>query len=121
VIRTLDIPRGREAPGRARRAIEQLQGQLDDTTLQDLRLLISELVTNSVRHGEGEGIRVVLDVRGARHVRCEVVDGGSGFTPRARTKPPTEPGGWGLTMVERLSAAWGVREGSTHVWFELRR
>jgi hypothetical protein len=30
-----------------------------------------------------------------------------------------DEGGWGLHMVETLSRRWGVREGSTHVWFEL--
>jgi hypothetical protein len=37
----------------------------------------------------------------------------------ARDKPATDAGGWGLHLVETLSRRWGVREGSTHVWFEL--
>jgi hypothetical protein len=39
----------------------------------------------------------------------------------ARDRPKTEPGGWGLHMVEALTERWGVRDGSTHVWFEIDR
>ncbi|WP_205699427.1 ATP-binding protein [Conexibacter sp. SYSU D00693] len=120
MIRTLDIPRDLQAPARARTELDSLRGTLTEQTFNDTRLLLSELVTNSVRHGAGDEVRIVLDVRGDDHVRCEVVDDGDGFVPTARTKPDTEAGGWGLALVERLSAEWGVREGSTHVWFELR-
>lgn len=120
VLRTLDIPRAPQAPARARAAVDELRGELPGTLVDDARLLVSELVTNSVLHGEGSSVRVVIDVVDGERLRCEVVDGGSGFVPMARTKAKEEPGGWGLALVERLSAEWGVRQGSTHVWFELR-
>jgi anti-sigma regulatory factor (Ser/Thr protein kinase) len=119
MIRTLDLPRDERAPTVARQALDELAPDLDEQTLEDARLLVTELVTNSVRHGRGEQVRVILDRRAADRLRCEVVDDGDGFVPIARAADSTKAGGWGLHLVERLSRDWGVREGSTHVWFEL--
>src|SRR3954469_9684732 len=119
MIRTLDITRDDRAPTVARNALDGLALELDEQTLEDARLLVTELVTNSVRHGDGETVRVILDRRAPDHLRCEVVDDGSGFLPIARPANSDQDGGWGLHLVERLARDWGVREGSTHVWFEL--
>ena len=116
------IPRDPHAPRLARRAIEQFADErLDPSVVPDVTLLVSELITNSVKYG-GEG-EVVLQMRSdhERHVRIEVVDQGSGFVPVARNKPATDVGGWGLHLVETLTNRWGVHEGSTHVWFEIER
>ena len=116
------ITRDPHAPSSARRAVEQFaQEQLDPTLVPDVKLLVSELVTNSVKYGE-EG-EVVLQLRSdhERHIRVEVVDQGSGFVPVARDRPATEVGGWGLHLVETLADRWGVHEGSTHVWLEIAR
>jgi len=121
VIRTLDIARDDRAPLQARRALDELSPQLDPSVFEDVRLLVSELVANSVRHGDGDEIRVIMDIRDGARVRCEVIDQGSGFLPLARPAGSQEVGGWGLHLVESLSKSWGVREGSTHVWFELAR
>jgi anti-sigma regulatory factor (Ser/Thr protein kinase) len=121
MIRTLDIARDDRAPAAAREAFSELASQLEPKAFEDARLLVSELVANSVRHGEGDTVRVIVDVRDERRVRCEVVDQGSGFLPLARPVGSQEDGGWGLYLVESLSESWGVREGSTHVWFELAR
>ena len=119
MIRTLDIARDDRAPLQARLALDELEPDVDADVLEDARLLVSELVTNSVRHGRGESVRLVIDVVSRQRVRCEVVDDGSGFLPLARPVGVKEDGGFGLYLVERLSDSWGVREGSTHVWFEL--
>ena len=120
-IRTLDIARDDRAPRKARHALDELAPRLEPSVHDDARLLISELVANAVRHGDGDRIRMMLDVRDRTSVRCEVIDQGSGFLPIARPADSDEVGGWGLQMVESLSKAWGVRKGSTHVWFELER
>src|SRR3954469_5833585 len=119
MIRTLDIARDDRAPLTARRALDDLAPDLNAGTLENARLLVTELVSNSVRHGQGDTVRVILDRRGADRLRCEVVDDGHGFLPIARVRQEDEIGGWGLHLVENLSRDWGVREGSTHVWFEL--
>lgn len=99
--------------------VDEFAHVVDRELADNARLLLSEVVTNSVRHGEGPTVRVLLDIAEEGSLRCEVVDEGEGFVPKARDKPTTEAGGWGLHLVETLSRRWGVREGSTHVWFEL--
>jgi anti-sigma regulatory factor (Ser/Thr protein kinase) len=118
----IDIPRDRTAPAEARRAVERFgAAHLDPAVVPDVKLLVSELISNSVKYG-GEGqVTLILHSEDPHHVHVEVVDQGVGFVPAARDRPKTEPGGWGLHMVETLTQRWGVHEGSTHVWFEIDR
>jgi anti-sigma regulatory factor (Ser/Thr protein kinase) len=84
-------------------------------------LLVSELVTNSVKHaGAGPGEPIDLELRAsADKVRVEVGDPGPGFEP---TMARSEPGGFGLLLVARLADRWGVeRDPRTCVWFEIDR
>ena len=119
MILDVDIPRDAKAPWHARRAVEQ--AALDDDVRPDVMLLVSELVTNSVKYGEDGPLRLQIESRGPRTLRVEVVDQGGGFEPKARDRSVDEPGGWGLHLVEALTDRWGVYEGSTHVWFEIDR
>lgn len=119
---SLRLPATREGPALARRALKSMpsmEGDVLDRTL----LLVSELVTNGVRHG-GPG-RIGLHVVRADDdvVRVEVVDTGEGFVPHpgVRAQPTPEPGGWGLVLVDRLADRWGVEtDHETMVWFELQ-
>ena len=95
---------------------------LSPRALDDARLLVSELVANSMRHarlGPNDTIRVTAEV-GHSRLRVDVVDGGRGGTPaRAgaiRPRPDAESG-WGLYLVETLSSRWGY--GAGRYWFEL--
>jgi anti-sigma regulatory factor (Ser/Thr protein kinase) len=117
---TVDIPRDRTAPSEARRAVERFDS-LAPQVVPDVKLLVSELITNAVKYGSDGEVTLILTSEAPDHVHVEVVDQGSGFVPVARARPKTEPGGWGLHMVETLTQRWGVREGSTHVWFEIDR
>jgi anti-sigma regulatory factor (Ser/Thr protein kinase) len=118
---TFDIDRDFTAPANARRAVEHFGAILDPEVVPDVRLLVSELISNSVKYG-GEGqVQLILQSEDRRHVRVEVVDQGVGFVPTVRDRPKTEPGGWGLHLVEALTQRWGVFDGSTHVWFEIDR
>jgi anti-sigma regulatory factor (Ser/Thr protein kinase) len=88
---------------------------------QTLRLLVSELVTNAIRHGNSDA---PLEVRACwdDEVRVEVVDHGEGFLPEPRGRPREDPGGYGLYLVGRLADRWGVEtDDATCVWFVLDR
>ncbi len=115
---TVEIPRNAKAPALARRALADLDGRVDPSVLPDVRLLVSELITNSVKYG-GEG-PVRLEVRATEdRLRAEIIDQGVGFTPVERDDDLDRVGGWGLHLVEQLTSDWGTYEGSTHVWFEI--
>ena len=117
----IEITRDPTAPFKARRAIESLGSQIDAALVPDVKLLVSELITNSVKYGGSGEVDLVVRSEAPEHVYVEVIDQGVGFIPVARDRPATEAGGWGLHMVEALTERWGVREGSTHVWFEIDR
>jgi anti-sigma regulatory factor (Ser/Thr protein kinase) len=103
----------------ARSAVLEALPQLDADRQDTVRLLISELVTNALRHSDC-GQPVELHASWNSCVRVEVVDHGEGFTPIPRTKPLDEPGGYGLFLVGSLADRWGVEtEDGTMVWFEL--
>ncbi len=90
--------------------------------METLRLLVTELVGNSVKHAKAES--VILNVRvNSRAVLAEVTDEGEGFRPASAGARRADDTGWGLFMVERLADRWGVvRDGkATRVWFELSR
>jgi anti-sigma regulatory factor (Ser/Thr protein kinase) len=118
----LELECGPSAAAEARAAIEALEGRADPDALDDLRLLLSEVVTNAVRHaGVGRDAKIGLAVSVASHaVRAEVTDTGGGFEPTPRDAQATEAGGWGLHLVDRLASRWGVVRGApTRVWFEI--
>jgi len=117
---TLHLSRDEAAPARARRAVQDLGDTIDGSTSTNAQLLVSELVTNAVLYGVGEDIELILSPNGGGGLRCEVVDGGSGFVPAPRPAD-RQTGGWGLQLVARIADRWGVDRGSTHVWFELGR
>lgn len=112
------------APAEARGAVERLAHRLRPKECEALQLLVSELVTNSVRHAR-LGRREWIDVQIELHpeaVRVTVSDPGRGFEPPSRTPRPHDTDGWGLFLVERVADRWGVNsDGRTQVWFELRR
>jgi anti-sigma regulatory factor (Ser/Thr protein kinase) len=113
---------GPEAAARARHALSKLRADVDPPLMETLRLLVTELVSNSVRHARAD--TVVLKVLvGRAAVLTEVTDEGPGFDPEEAVKPGTEDSGWGLFLVERLAHRWGVsqQDDATKVWFELRR
>ncbi|MFJ4710851.1 SpoIIE family protein phosphatase [Streptomyces sp. NPDC088785] len=112
------LPREPKSVGRAReRARAQLLAWDLEPLVDTTELLVSELVTNALRYGEGEiRLRLLLD----RSLVCEVWDAGL-VQPRRRRARDTDEGGRGLQLVGLLSASWGSRRtprGKT-VWFEL--
>lgn len=110
----------RSAPSAARDAVTRRLGdRVSDDLLSDLRLVVTELVTNAVKYGPGRPVKVRIAVESPTSVRGEVVDDGDPTTELRMAAAPGEAGGFGLHLVDRVATRWGVYEGSTHVWFEL--
>jgi anti-sigma regulatory factor (Ser/Thr protein kinase) len=96
---------------------------LTSASLREAELLVTELVTNAVRHGglaEDDVIVMEVGLTGST-LRVEVTDGGPGFDPAtALERNPEATGGWGLLLVSRIARRWGVVRGTPNVaWFEL--
>jgi anti-sigma regulatory factor (Ser/Thr protein kinase) len=120
----LQIDPAPEAISAARRSLDDLlEDSVPPESLENVRLLTGELLTNAVRHARhGSEERIKLKaVASAGLVRVEVRDGGPGFEkPSPRTPGPEQDSGWGLYIVERLADRWGVgRDGLAYVWFEI--
>jgi anti-sigma regulatory factor (Ser/Thr protein kinase) len=111
------------APAAARQALERLGGYVDDDLVERGRLVVTELVTNSVRHGRlTPAQQIDLRVSARRDLlRLEVIDDGRGFDPAATRPDPAGSGGSrGLRIVAQLTDRWELDLGqSTRVWCEL--
>jgi len=109
---------GLAAPAQARRAVVSLP--LIESVRVKLALVVSELVTNAIRHaGLGAGDPIALDVtRVDGYVRIAVHDGGPGFAPPGHDGDRSGNGGFGLSIVAALSDEWGVerRPDGCTVW-----
>jgi anti-sigma regulatory factor (Ser/Thr protein kinase) len=113
---------GRDAPREARHAFESFAGRYGEDVTWTGALLVSEVVTNAVKHGPLEaGATVALHFEtSGDSLQVEVSDGGPGFVPRPRYGGQDDGSGWGLHLVDELAGAWGVDGGGpTRVWFEL--
>ena len=116
-----ELANGPFAAREARRKIAGIGAALPQQVVSDVTLLVSELVTNSYRHGglpKSDAIRLRVLSEGGT-IRIEVADGGRAGRPEVRE--PDVDGGWGLRIVEELADRWGADRGAagTTVWFEL--
>jgi anti-sigma regulatory factor (Ser/Thr protein kinase) len=109
---------GPDAAAEARRAIARLRQDLDPPLMETMRLLVTELITNAVRHTDCDTLVLKVAI-GKSAVLTEVSDDGPDFDPQPSDAADD---GWGLFLVERLSDSWGVKtNGSKRVWFRLQR
>lgn len=118
----LRVPLTAAAAATIRHAIaDVLAGHVPNRTVADAQLVLSELVTNSVRHAgldAGAVLRIAASLTGGV-LRLEVIDEGRNGAVAVRP-PSIAGGGFGLNVVEMLSRAWGVeRQGGTRVWVEM--
>jgi anti-sigma regulatory factor (Ser/Thr protein kinase) len=131
VLLILRVPVSPAAAASARHAVAGLRPFLDADVRENAELLVSELVTNSIRHAdlaEPDTVEIKLEASNEA-VLVEVADCGRGFGgrrpgPSARAAQAAEPertSGWGLFLVDQIASRWGIVEaGETRVWFELR-
>jgi two-component sensor histidine kinase len=117
---------GRDAPTGARAALDLITVEhFDETACADLRLLVSELVSNAVLHGGAgdytDDIELVIELSRTL-LRVECIDPVGGFDAPASTNGHVAVSGHGLKIVDSLSARWGTRHGGTgSTWFEFAR
>jgi anti-sigma regulatory factor (Ser/Thr protein kinase) len=109
----------------ARRSVQLEAGAtLDHLEREMVDILMSELVNNAVVHPPRQaGDNVILRFAvSPKCIRVEVHDDGQGFSLDEVGKPRSEPGGYGLVMVDRGASRWGAfGEDGNCVWFELDR
>ena len=116
----LDIPTGPRAAAEARQFVSSLADHVPAPILDDVRLVTSELVGNSVKHAgnpPGHPIHVKIQVRSDR-LRLEVVDR-SVFDPAPETIEELREVKWGLVLVDRIADAWGrIDPPAGGIWVE---
>jgi anti-sigma regulatory factor (Ser/Thr protein kinase) len=111
------------AAAAARRGLLEGNGMLPPAIRDNVLLLVTELVTNAVRHG-GAGPKRPVQVQLVHLAGCvevAVADQGPGFTWSPSPSTGNETGGWGLFLVDQIADAWGVEctaPGSC-VWFAI--
>jgi anti-sigma regulatory factor (Ser/Thr protein kinase) len=110
----LDLPLGVGAPAPSRHAVVAVLrgwGYRDERWLEAAALVVSELVTNAVRHGGG-AVAFTVQAHAGRVVLC--VSDGSSVVPRRRD--PDDDGGRGLAVIEARSRSSAVCSRSSAVW-----
>ena len=118
---SFELAGGPYAVTAARLALSDLDSHLDASIAFDVRLLVSELVTNSVKHArvsEDDSILLGVNIHDDV-VRIEVRDSGPGFEPPVAAPPDDADEGWGLFLVEQLADEWGVDKDRQAVWFAI--
>jgi anti-sigma regulatory factor (Ser/Thr protein kinase) len=117
---TIVLPREADSAAKARAwlcplvAVDPDQGRFPDALL-----LLSELVSNSVQHAEGDLIQVLAS-QDDELLRIEVCDGGDGLPAVRRLPDHDDPHGRGLLLLDALADRWGTdRIGGACVWFEI--
>ena len=121
-VMQVSVPVSAAAPAAARRAVAGwLSARGSDHVLVDAPLVVSELVTNSVRHARlSDGAMVRISAQLAEGVlRLEVEDPGTEGAVVQRRPDDDRGGGFGLNVVDALATRWGVqRSGATLLWAE---
>jgi anti-sigma regulatory factor (Ser/Thr protein kinase) len=106
---------------RARRvACEVAEPYVDEAQFKAFELVVTEVVSNAVRHGGGESIRLAVTPKEG-YICVQVTDAGPGLVPKPGALEADDTGGFGLFIVEQLTRRWGVtrEDNRTRVWFEL--
>jgi anti-sigma regulatory factor (Ser/Thr protein kinase) len=119
----VDLPLSSHAAASARRTARDVLRAWavpDEDRIHDVCLIVSELVTNAVRHG---GTRVRLELALDSGNFTVAAADGSAVVPQSRSSTDDDENGRGLAIIEALADSWGVDEqaGGKRVWARLRR
>lgn len=118
---SLELPANPYAPARARELVREAAEGTDvrDDDRWRVEMIVTELVTNAVRHGPGGPVAIAIESGGAG-LRGEVSDPGPGIEHyNLDRRRATEEGGRGLFLVDALSDSWGLARDGSRVWFEV--
>jgi anti-sigma regulatory factor (Ser/Thr protein kinase) len=124
---SVSVPHARSSVGTARHALadELAANGVPTPVLQDAVLVLSELVSNAIKHAaplpSGE-IQVRWDLNDDR-LHLEITDGGAMTRPHPSNAAVSSLGGRGLDIVRSICRSWGVteKEGAVTVWADLPR
>jgi len=115
------LPIDNRAPMAARQSLRLLEAYMPAEAIQDVYLLVTELVSNSVKHASlMSDHQVQVDAAPtSRGVRVEVANrGGAQLANKLPEK--AEESGWGLLLVTKIASRWGIAtNGRTLIWFEI--
>ena len=118
---SLELPATAHAPARARELVRETaeRSGVDADDRWRAEMIVTELVTNAVRHGPGGPVELAIEA-GGYGMRGEVRDPGPGIDHYALDRrKATEEGGRGLFLVDALSDSWGLSDDHSRVWFEI--
>lgn len=113
---TLELPRRPGSAGIARLIVTAHGASLSSEGLKNANVMVSELVSNAFKHGEG-AIQLTVE-SGPDGVWAQVRDEGTA-AEIASPDPRPARGGWGIYFVERLADSWGVEADEARVWFRV--
>lgn len=109
-------------PQARRLACEVARAYLAGPQFKAFELVVTEVVSNAVRHGgdPNEPIRMAVTPKDG-YMCVQVTDSGPGLVPKPGALEADDEGGFGLFIVEQLTRRWGVtrEDNRTRVWFEL--
>jgi anti-sigma regulatory factor (Ser/Thr protein kinase) len=116
----LELPATEDAPARARQLVREAAPQeLPRDDRWRAELIVTELVTNAVRHGPGGPVQLALEGGGSA-IRGQVADPGPGIRKQELvSRRAIDEGGRGLFLVDALSDSWGLSDDQSRVWFEV--
>ena len=117
----VELPVEPQSAAGARALISSLQPDSDDSSPDDVRLLVSELIADGVA-AEARSAEPVITVEAqALDGATRVMVAFEGLALRlAPDKPEPAESGWGVYLVRTLANRWGIQRanGSTYVWFQ---
>jgi len=118
----LILPAALTTPAEARAVVEAIGSDLPEPVLIDVKLLMTELVANALKHANRGTQAVIIRIMWNHFVRVEVLDAGPMFNSDPRPPDTGTGSGRGLFLVDAVASAWGVEpeEAGKKVWFELR-